>query len=97
MSTTKKHFDPPYIDEEEKDIIESFKTGGFKLVEDLQKAKKEHEKAASNTLKKRPINIRLQENDIKKIKSIAKEDGIPYQTLISSIVHRYANGTLKRA
>jgi predicted DNA binding CopG/RHH family protein len=53
--------------------------------------KKELEQAAKNTLNKtRNINIRLSERDLYKLKSKAIEEGIPYQTLASSILHKSA-------
>ena len=97
MSEKRIQLDPPYIDDEEKNIIEAFKRGEFKPVVNQETAKQNHEKTANNTLKRKPINIRLQERDLSRIKTLAKKDGIPYQTLIASVIHRYAEGTLKRA
>lgn len=50
--------------------------------------------AAKNTQKKRAISIRLADIDIRKIRAKAIEEGIPYQTLIGSIVHKYASGKI---
>ena len=51
--------------------------------------------AARNTLKKdKRINLRLTQKDYHQIQIKAIEEGIPYQTLISSIVHKYLNGSL---
>ena len=97
MKKRKIELDPPFLDEEERDIIEAFNRGEFKRADDFEERKRVLEQAAGNTLKKRAINIRLQERDIGQIKELARRDGIPYQTLIASIVHRYAEGTLKRA
>jgi predicted DNA binding CopG/RHH family protein len=47
-----------------------------------------------NTQKRKQINFRLLESDLAKLKSRALVDGIPYQTLLSSIVHKFLNGTL---
>lgn len=44
--------------------------------------------------RKKAVNLRILESDLEKIKSQALQDGIPYQTLIGSILHRYLNGTL---
>jgi len=50
---------------------------------------------ATHTLSKRkPINIRILESDIHRIKRKALEEGITYQTLITSVIHKYANDTL---
>ena len=52
------------------------------------------EEAARNTLNKtKNINIRLSEKDLHKLKVKAAEDGIPYQTLAGSVLHRFANKT----
>ena len=56
---------------------------------------KEWQRIARNTLRKKPITVRVQERDIARIKAKALEQGIPYQTLVSSILHRYAEGKLK--
>ena len=51
--------------------------------------------AAKNSMQKdQRINIRLTSMDLTRIRSRAMEEGIPYQTLISSILHKYVNGTL---
>jgi len=61
---------------------------------EFEKLKKQAQEIAKNTIskrtRKRSINIRLFENDIEKIKAIAFEKWIPYQTLISSVVHKLA-------
>jgi len=54
--------------------------------------------AARETMKKkRNINIRISENDLESIKLRAVREGLPYQTLIGSLIHKYAAGTLKDA
>ena len=52
------------------------------------------EKIIDTANKNRNINIRISAYDIEKIKQISKEEGIPYQTLISSIIHKYITGKL---
>jgi predicted DNA binding CopG/RHH family protein len=55
-----------------------------------------YKKIASTTLKKnRKINIRLTENDLTAIQRRAAREGIPYQTLIGSVLHKYVNGYLQ--
>lgn len=88
-------YDPPYFDEEEREIIEALKRGEYVSDPDLPARIKEFKQAAANTLKKKPITVRIQQQDIERIKVKAMEQGIPYQTLVSSILHRYAKGTLK--
>jgi predicted DNA binding CopG/RHH family protein len=46
--------------------------------------------------KRKSINLRLLENDLEKIKTEAIKDGIPYQTLIGSIIHKYLNNELAK-
>jgi predicted DNA binding CopG/RHH family protein len=52
---------------------------------------------AKNTTEKQVLSLRVNRSDISRIKSLAQDDEIPYQTLMQSILHRYAHGTLKRA
>ncbi len=96
MNTNENKSDTAYLNEEEQDIIEAFERGEFKPVKDMEQRKARLQEAANNTIKRRAINIRLNERDIRRIKILARHEGIPYKTLISSIVHRYAEGTLKK-
>ncbi|MGB5847494.1 MAG: hypothetical protein WBH40_03340 [Ignavibacteriaceae bacterium] len=47
--------------------------------------------------KNRKINIRISENDLSALQRKAAREGIPYQTLIGSVLHKYASGFLKEA
>jgi predicted DNA binding CopG/RHH family protein len=83
-----------YLDKEEKEFIESYEneewvSSGNEIKEKVRKAAKD------SMLKKKRINIRLTEKDFKDIQVKAMEEGIPYQTLISSIIHKYNKGELK--
>ena len=54
--------------------------------------------AAKATIRKnKNINIRISENDLESIKLLAAREGLPYQTLIGSLIHKYATGSLKEA
>ncbi len=78
------------LDPEEEQILKDFEEGKYVRVENFEERKKELEEAARNTLKKtRNINIRLTEMDLQRLKVKAAEEGIPYQTLASSILHKY--------
>lgn len=78
------------LDKEEKEILEAFNKGEFKSVPNVKKEITRLQKVANNTLNKtKNINIRLSEKDLRKIKSKAMEQGIPYQTLITSVIHQY--------
>ncbi|MCK4766619.1 MAG: hypothetical protein KAW12_30785 [Candidatus Aminicenantes bacterium] len=87
---------PSYqLDAEEKEILQAFEKGNLKSNLEDRKELKTIEEAARNTItKNRRINIRLPDADIKRIKKKAAESGIPYQTLIGSILHQYASGKL---
>ncbi len=97
MKKSEQNIDLSYLNDEERELAEAVERGELKRSPDFEERKLELEQAAKNSLKKKALNIRLYERDIQKIKRLANRDGIGYQTLISSIVHRYAEGTLKRA
>ncbi|MEW6076369.1 MAG: antitoxin [Thermodesulfobacteriota bacterium] len=89
----KKAFDP--IDQEEKDLMESIDRDEWQPVKKFDQERKKAIEAARNTLKKdKRINLRLSQKDYHQIQIRAIEEGIPYQTLISSIVHKYLSGSL---
>ena len=89
----KRAFEP--LDQEEKELMESIKRDEWQQVENFDQEKKKAMSAARNTLKKdKRINLRLTKKDYNQIQIRAVEEGIPYQTLISSIIHRYLNGSL---
>ena len=80
------------LTDEEVKLVEAIDKGEFVSVKNLDQAKREAIAAAKNTLTKaKNINIRLSEKDIQKAKAKAAESGIPYQTLLSSIIHRFVN------
>ncbi len=84
------------LDEEEKELAELLESTPIeKWIRDpdLEKTKKKLSKSAKMTLRKdAKINIRLSSADLKAIKLKAAEDGLGYQTLISSVLHKYAVG-----
>ena len=83
------------LDKEEREILESFERGEWKSVPKLKEKIKEHRAYAQNMLKKdKRVNIRMSSKDLEELQTIAVEDGIPYQTLMSSILHRYVAGRL---
>jgi len=84
------------LDKEEKALLESVESGEWKSVKNLKKEKQVAKKIAGDTLKKDArINIRVPQIDLNRIKRIAAHEGLPYQTLISSVLHKYATGHLK--
>jgi predicted DNA binding CopG/RHH family protein len=83
------------LDNEEQELLESIESGEWQSVDNLEDEIKKHREIAKNTLKKdKRINIRLSSNDLQMLKTTAAELGIPYQTLVSSILHQYVTGRL---
>jgi predicted DNA binding CopG/RHH family protein len=83
-------------DKEEKNILDAYESGSLKISTPFKKEIERIKRAAKNTFKKdKRITIRLYDHDYKGIQKKAMEMGIPYQTLISGIVHRYIEGELK--
>jgi predicted DNA binding CopG/RHH family protein len=95
VKDTKWFFENQVLDEEEKQIKRDLAAGLYVQTKDLKKRRTEHKEAAENTLKKKPITVRVQQMDLVRLKLLAGKQGIPYQTLVSSILHRYATGQLK--
>ena len=80
------------LDEEEEQIIKDFEAGKYIRVKNFAAEKKRLQEIARNTLNKtKNINIRLSERDLYKLKAKAVKEGIPYQTLASSILHKVAS------
>jgi predicted DNA binding CopG/RHH family protein len=90
----KIEYDPEFFDDDERDDIEALRRGDYVSAADLPARKKALKQAAENTLKRKPVTLRLLENDISHLKVQAIEDGLPYQTLLSSIIHKYVTGRL---
>ena len=83
------------LNKEEKDILDSFERGEWKSVPNVKAEIEKHRKYARKTLKKdKRVNIRIPSKVLEELQAIAIEDGIPYQTLMSSILHRYVTGRL---
>jgi predicted DNA binding CopG/RHH family protein len=86
---------------EELSMFESAERGEFVSLKGdaFLQEKTRLEAAASNTLskktKRKPINIRVIEEDVRKIKALALQEGIPYQTFLTSIIHKVAVGRIK--
>jgi len=79
------------LTKEEEKLLRDFESDKFPSVMD-DKRKKLLEKVAKNTLSKtKNINIRLSERVLARLKAKAAEEGLPYQTLASSILHRYVS------
>ena len=83
------------LTKEEKEILDSFEKDEWVPVTNLTKRKKELMAYARNTLRKdKRLNIRISERDLLELQKRAVNEGLPYQTYISSIIHKFINGNL---
>ena len=81
----------------EKELAESIEADEWIPVEDKSDYIKEAREYARATMRKdRRMNIRMSERDMRKLKVVALQDGIPYQTLVSMILHKYLNSRLEQ-
>lgn len=80
------------LDEEEKQLLEEYERGEWVPVKNFAEEKKRFQAIARNTLNKtRNINLRLSERTLARLKAKAIEEGIPYQTLAASILHKFVS------
>lgn len=86
------------LNKEEKELQVSVERGEWRSTHPTRKELERYMNYARNTLRKnRRINIRLSQNDLEAIQTNAIQEGIPYQTLIASVLHKYVIGRLKAA
>lgn len=84
-----------YLDDEERALMESLEGDEWHSVEDITATKTEAVQYAKATLKKdRRMNVRMTERDLRNLKVRAAEEGIPYQTLVTMVLHKYVTGKL---
>jgi len=82
-------------DEEELEIVQAFESGQLRSQHPDKETLERHSAYAEKTLSKnKRVNIRLSEKDLEEIKIRALEEGIPYQTLMGSVLHKYLSGRL---
>ena len=81
-----------YLDKDEMELARSIENGEW--VSDLtKKERKQYEEYARYSFnKQKRINIRMNERDLRKIRAKAIEEGIPYQSLIAMLIHKYNEG-----
>jgi predicted DNA binding CopG/RHH family protein len=85
-----------FHDQEEMELMKSIETEGWVSVNNLEEEINKAKKAAEATLKKSErMNIRISPNDLRRLKIKAMEEGMPYQTLVASILHKYLIGRLQ--
>lgn len=83
------------LNKEEKQLLKAIEAGEFESVL-TKKRRAELVSAAKDTVRKdKRINIRISNRDLKAIQLKASEEGVPYQTLVSSVIHKYISGSLK--
>ena len=81
------------LDKKEEKILKDFESGKLKRVRNAKKEVSRYRQYAKQTLNKaRNINIRISDRDLQKIKALAAKKGLPYQTLISSLLHQQSAG-----
>jgi predicted DNA binding CopG/RHH family protein len=80
---------------EEKEILDAYEKGDSVSVPNVKKEMEKYREYAKSTLQKnRRINIRISERDLIHLQRKAVSEGLPYQTLVSSVLHKYVNGGL---
>jgi predicted DNA binding CopG/RHH family protein len=84
------------LDKQEQEILESLERGEWKSVRNLkEEIKRARAQAVATAKKDARMNLRLSRRDMIALKSRALEEGIPYQTLVAGIIHKYVEGRLK--
>ncbi len=84
----------PKIDDYENEVLAAFDKGQLKSVASKAELAKFKAAARATALKDRRVNIRLSSGDLSDIQTRALEEGVPYQTLIASVLHKYVTGRL---
>ena len=83
------------LNSEERDILERFERDEVRPAPDAEREIDLARQAARNTFNKtRRVNLRMTERDFNLAHSRAREEGLPYQTLLSSVIHKYLSGRL---
>ncbi len=89
---------PLKLDEEELQILADFERGEFESIQNFRAEKRSLEAVARRILQKdKRINIRISSRDLEKLQKRAVMEGVPYQTLIASTLHKFVTGKLKEA
>jgi predicted DNA binding CopG/RHH family protein len=84
------------LDEEEREILEAFDKDELKRLTNAGETQSRHQEYAEGMFKKDArINIRLSSKDLRGLQKKALAEGIPYQTLVASILHKYVEGRLR--
>jgi predicted DNA binding CopG/RHH family protein len=84
----------PKVDAYEQEILAAFDAGKLKSVATKAELQKFRDAARATAVKDRRVNIRLSSIDLSDIQVRALEEGMPYQTLIASVLHKFVSGRL---
>ena len=83
------------FDKEEQELLRSYEKGEWKSIRGRKALAKGYVEYARSTIRKdQRINIRISQKDLESLQARALEEGIPYQTLISSVLHKFVSGRL---
>lgn len=83
------------LTKEEQEILDSVENGEWQSIPKVEEETARYQAAAKATLRKdKRVNIRMTERDLLHFQKAAMHEGLPYQTLISSVLHKYINGRL---
>ncbi len=84
----------PNIDDYELEVLSAYEKGKLKSIATKGELAKFKAAARATAIKDRRVNIRLSSGDLSDIQVRALEEGVPYQTLIASVLHKYVTGRL---
>jgi predicted DNA binding CopG/RHH family protein len=84
--------DRQVLDPEEQELDDWIKAGKLKRGTDFEARMKEWKEALEFTERKLPISMRVSSRIVNRLKMKARDEGMPYQTLINSILHKFVNG-----
>jgi len=84
----------PKIDNDEMEVLTAYDKGRLKSVATKAELAKFKAAARATAIKDRRVNIRLSSGDLSDIQVKALQEGVPYQTLIASVLHKYVTGRL---
>ena len=82
------------LDQYEEEVLQAFESGNLIPVATKAELERMREAARSTAIKDQRINIRLSTGDLRDIQAKALQEGLPYQTLIASVLHKYVTGRL---
>jgi predicted DNA binding CopG/RHH family protein len=84
------------LDREERELVNSIERGEWKRIPNFETEKKRFQEIARATMRKeKRVNIRISQKDLENLQVKALQEGLPYQTYISSILHKFLSGRYK--